>query len=255
MKKVLASDIDGTLLFEGVMYDRDKESIMKLKNHGYLFGVSTGRSYNGVKFIKEEHRIDPDFYVLLNGALVLDKDRKILKHEVIPYFIIEKIYNKYGNCKFFGLDGTDHTAVLAGSGDFVWDNIIRSTIEKVKDENYSLISMDFSHLPISEVDDECSKINEEFGEYIVSYRNSCYIDVVPRGCSKGSGVNIVCESLNVDKDDVYVIGDSFNDVSMFRETKNSFTLTHAEEKLKEYANFVVGSVSECIEKYIISGKK
>lgn len=254
MKKILASDIDGTLLFDGILHDSDKQSILRLMKQNYLFGVSTGRSYNGVKFIKEEYGIDLDFYVLLNGALVMDKYRKILKHEVIPYFIIEEIYNKYSNCKFLGLDGIDHTAVLIGHGEFTWDNIIRSTINEVENGKYSLISMDFSYLSAEEVDNVCMNINEKFNKYIVAYRNSYYIDVVPKGCSKGSGVNIISRNLNIDRDHIYVIGDSFNDVSMFEEFKNSFTLTHAEEKLKSYTNFVVDSVSECIEKYIICRK-
>ena len=57
--------------------------------------------------------------------------------------------------------------------------------------------------------------------------------------------------MNISMDNVYTIGDSFNDVSMFNITKNSFSFPNVEEKLKEHVNFIVDSVSECIEKHIL----
>ncbi len=251
MSKVLASDIDGTLFVNEKIHDIDKESILKLKNENYLFGVSTGRSYNGVKFIKEEYGIDIDFYVLLNGALVLDKNKNILEHKVIPYDIIKKIYTKYNYCDLLGLDGTDHTSILIGENKLTWDNIRNGNIDEAKNHDYSLISMDFSSIPLDKVDLISEEINKEFGEVVVSYRNSTFIDVVPKGCSKGTGLNIIINKLKLNRDNIYVIGDSFNDISMFKETKNSFTFNRAEERLKPHAKFIVDSVSECIEKYIL----
>ena len=48
----------------------------------------------------------------------------------------------------------------------------------------------------------------------------------------------------------YVIGDSFNDVSMFNITKNSFTFNRAEEEVKGYASELVDYVYEVVNKMI-----
>src|SRR5699024_3691247 len=113
-----------------------------------------------------------------------------------------------------------------------------------------LLSIHFANNKIEEIDEICNEINREFSQDVVAYRNAQFVDVVPKGCSKGNGVKQVCEMMNISMDNVYTIGDSFNDVSMFNITKNSFSFPNVEEKLKEHVNFIVDSVSECIEKHI-----
>lgn len=250
MKKLLASDLDGTLIFDGKLSEENKQSILKLKEKGYYFGVSTGRPYNGVSFLKD-HDINPDFYVLLNGALVINKDNKVLKHEVIPYEVIKSIYEKYNFCNLLGLDSGYETTILKGISKYCWGSTKFASIDEIKNEKHSLISIDFSNRELEEVDSICYDINNEFSNYIVAYRNSYFIDVVPKGCSKGDGVSLIIKDLNINKENLYVIGDSYNDISMFRESENSFTFNNVEEKIKDHTNYVVDSVSECIGKYML----
>ena len=104
MKKLLASDLDGTLIFNGKISDDDIESIARLRKENNIFGVSTGRPYNGVSFLTRDYGIEIDFYVLLNGTLVLDKNLNVLKHEKIPFDIVENIFHEYKDCSLFGID-------------------------------------------------------------------------------------------------------------------------------------------------------
>ena len=251
MKKLLASDIDGTLIHNGKIKQCDKESISKLRKSNNIFGVSTGRPYKGITFLVNEHGIDIDFYVLLNGAYILDKDLNVLKRELIPYHIIKTIFEKYDNYTLFGVEEGMQTSLLYGETVFYWDDIYKRTIDELEDKDCLLLSIHFENNTIEEVDEICNEINEEFSQDIVAYRNAQFVDVVSKGCSKGNGVKQVCEMMNISMDNVYTIGDSFNDVSMFNVTKNSFSFPNVEEKLKEHVNFIVDSVSECIEKHIL----
>lgn len=56
----------------------------------------------------------------------------------------------------------------------------------------------------------------------------------------------------IDASRVYSIGDSWNDLSMFKVAGNSFTFTSSEESLKEHVDYVVDSVSECILNNMVS---
>ena len=47
---------------------------------------------------------------------------------------------------------------------------------------------------------------------------------------------MILQDENLDADCLYCVGDSFNYVSMFNITKNSYTFNEAEEKVKTYAN-------------------
>lgn len=251
MKKILASDLDGTLIYYGELRDDEKKAIFKLKEVGHIFGVSTGRPYNGVEFLKEKYNLEIDFYVLLNGAFILDKDLNVLKHEKIDFSIVKIICNRYLDCSGIGIDSGYLTSILIGDKCSYKNNVNIESIDKLKDGSASLISLNFSNLDLDLVEKICLDLNKEFGEYIEAYRNSYYVDVVPKGCSKGNGVKLVANILNIDLDFVYTIGDSFNDVSMFKISNNSFTFPNVEEKLKEHANFIVESVSDCIYKYLL----
>lgn len=251
MRKLLASDLDGTLIDGGKLNNFNKESVLKLKSKNNFFGVSTGRPYNGVSFLKEEHGIDIDFYVLLNGALILDKNLKILKHEKIKYEIVVKIFEEYKDCNLFGIDEGFETNILIGDSHYSWGNTHFRSIDEMKGRGCSLISIDFSNRNIEDIEKVCSDIREKFSDHVVVYRNACFVDVVPKGCSKGEGVKLICETIGIDFKNVYTIGDSFNDITMFEITKNSFTFNNVEKDVKSHANYFVDSVSECIEKYIL----
>ena len=48
MKKLLASDIDGTLLLNNKIHDKSIDNIQRFKNEGHLFVLSTGRPLCGI---------------------------------------------------------------------------------------------------------------------------------------------------------------------------------------------------------------
>lgn len=57
------------------------------------------------------------------------------------------------------------------------------------------------------------------------------------------------EENNIDLDEIAVIGDSGNDISMFEITKNSFAMSRAPKFVKEKANYIVDRVYN-MEEYI-----
>ena len=87
MKKVFASDFDGTLYFYKASDERKlpPENVEKVKQYqeaGHLFGLCTGRQVGGLTpFIGGIIR--PDFYITSSGANIVDSDmRPILKRGV-----------------------------------------------------------------------------------------------------------------------------------------------------------------------------
>ena len=77
MKKVFASDFDGTLYFYKAE-DPDKlpmESVEKIREYqeaGHLFGLCTGRQVGGLTpFITGF--VEPDFFITSSGANIVDR--------------------------------------------------------------------------------------------------------------------------------------------------------------------------------------
>lgn len=252
MKKLLATDLDGTLIINNEISIKNIESVKSLRERENVFVVSTGRPLNGVGYLEEEYDIEIDYYILLNGALILDGDKKVVKHEFMKKNIVKEILDTYktkdmkislesGYCTYL-LDKSTHLPYP--------NNRFIESMEKVE-ENISLISIFMPTYDILKIDEIKDSINKNYKGTLVAYRNSSYIDIVPKGCSKGAGVEFIANKELLKNKNTYTIGDSWNDVSMFKVSKNSFTFNYVEDKLKKEANHLVDSVSECIENYVL----
>ena len=77
------------------------------------------------------------------------------------------------------------------------------------------------------------------------------IEITPKGCSKGSRVRDYCTINNISDDEICVVGDSGNDISMFKEFKNnSFCMAKAPEVVKKYAKYTIDKFED-LSRYII----
>jgi len=92
------------------------------------------------------------------------------------------------------------------------------------------------------------RLNEEFGaDMDISPSSKNFLEVVEKGSDKGNGVRRVCDYYGLSLNEVAVIGDGLNDISMLKITPHSFVLNHAKEEVKAYASRLVESVEEAIE--------
>lgn len=252
MKKLLATDLDGTLLKDNKVTKENSESVDKLLKSENLLVISTGRPYNGITMLKEENKINANYYILLNGALILDSlgnkiYQKIIKKDIIKdilnYLIEESLYTS--------VESGFLTYMLTDRVDVPYPNKKRvNSIDEINEE-LSLISLYNPLKDREEIEDIKNRINKKYGNYIIAYRNDIYIDVVPIGCSKGNALKELIKQEDISEENAYAIGDSWNDISMFEVVKNSFTFHHVENELKNHASYLVSSVSECIEKFIL----
>jgi len=93
-----------------------------------------------------------------------------------------------------------------------------------------------------------NQINHFFGSTITAYPNNFVVDIVPKGVSKGSGMDFVLTYSSVDDDSIYAIGDSYNDIPLLEQVENSYAIATAPEEVQEVASETVSSISELIQK-------
>ena len=267
MRILLASDLDKTLIFDNKISEENKDAIRRFKEAGGVFAISTGRPYNGVEKVIEELRVEPDYLILNNGALIITGGEEIVHREFIPFNVVKNIFNDMDNDEVvisvetgfrtypIDLKSKGAEAAFISDIDSTFKNLeLIDKLDEVSEEDkekIAAISLFLPRVDINEVQAACDYVNDNYGNYVIAYRNTRFIDIVPIGCSKGSGVKWVSDEENIDIKDVYVIGDSWNDDSMFEITDKSFTFTYAEEELKEKTNYIVETVAECIDKYIL----
>lgn len=116
-----------------------------------------------------------------------------------------------------------------------------------KDYSINIMSIYALNNDINNAENLKDYINDNYGEFVTAYRNKYFVDVVFKNCSKATGIEKVCNKFKLHDDNVYVIGDSWNDLSMFERYNNSYTFSYAEEELKPKANNIVDAFYNCID--------
>ena len=106
---------------------------------------------------------------------------------------------------------------------------------------------------------ELSKeINKQLRSNFPSLESSWSIivnEITPKGCNKGDGLVEYCRKLNINHDDVYVVGDSGNDISMFNAFhEHSYCMAHAYPSVKKYAKHVITRVHK-LGKLVLKGEE
>lgn len=263
--KILASDLDGTLIKEQKISKKDLDALKKLKENGHKVIVSTGRTLSGVQSVFNDFPFEYDYLVLCNGGLVLNKNNEIIHDKSIDYTIKNSIVNEFyndGTLLMYYDNGKD-TCLINNSSvdtsnledDFVETFSNRIEIEDARNAKgtYKMMSVFDVSGSIEKCEDVKNKILDKYGDYVEAYRNQCFVDIVPKGCSKGNGLMMILEDEKMSTDDIYTVGDSFNDVSMFNITKNSYTFNEAEDLVKPHANNLIDYVYEIVEEILSSG--
>lgn len=259
MKKLLAADVDGTLYVNEEVHDKSIEYIKKFRNDGNAFLLCTGRNLGGLKHIITDYDIEVDGFVLCNGSVLLDKDFNVIHSANIQDNIIKKAfeeckeneeYNFYfaDNDKMYIVDGYNSNPMISAGNAKNMEIIIIDEKDFYKNEyTANVIGLEVKDRCIEKAKGKLIKLEGILGNEVSLYRNQSFIDIAPKGCSKSEGIAKVLDNYGVVDDNVFVIGDSWNDLSMFEKYKNSYTFTYAEEELQKHAANVVDAFYDCLE--------
>ena len=102
------------------------------------------------------------------------------------------------------------------------------------------------------------EINKELREKYPEIESSWSLivnELTPKDCNKGAGLERYCELTNTDPNDLLVVGDSGNDITMFnRFHENSYCMAHAYPSVKKYAKHVITRVYK-LDKLVLKGEK
>ena len=234
----LASDIDGTLVFNQQIKKQDKEAIEKYQKK-HLFGVCSGRPRCAL-FDLEKLKLD--FYILSSGALILDKDLNIIQDFPMKKEIVQQIFNEYKK--------KAHIILQTGNADDFYATLkedynpklkVISSFKEVEHEIIYGISLVFKDDKITKK--ACLEINQKYQE-VEGFQNRNSIDIVRKGCSKGTGIKIIKEHYRLEK--MAGIGDSYNDLPMLKVVDTAFTFKTSPQEIQKQVHYCVNDIAEAI---------
>lgn len=244
--KIFISDFDGTLCCTPESTLADREAINRFREKGNKFGIASGRSLSSLKILQEKNI--PSDFLLANTTSVCTAESKIIfsqkiRSGIIPYLF--ECITKEGGLVFsitkefedFFIPTGDETYKMRGK------EISLSSVEKL--EYFSQVS---TILPTTDAASRVvKKINKNFSDTLSSYQNGICIDIISKGWSKATGIAKLAELYSIDTQDIYTIGDNYNDILMLS-AFNSFVVANAPAEIKRYASIgVVPTVADAIE--------
>ena len=255
-KKVFASDFDGTLYFYKAEVKLPPESVEKIRAYqaaGHLFGLCTGRQVGGLTpFITGF--VEPDFYITSSGANIVDRHFQPILKRGIERSAAEAILNELrpkgyrmtvdigGDiCVFNKMDYPGKYYVITGLDDAPEGLIHQVSAHTESLEDAAAVS---------------AMINERYGEYVTAFQNVIEVDIAPKGCSKGKGVQFLREYMKDRLGDcvLYGIGDSVNDLPLIEAADVSYTFPYAPEELQKRATKVVETICDALDDSMNDGR-
>lgn len=220
MIRLLASDIDGTLMREGerVIPPALFPLIRELHARGVYFAACSGRQYSNLRHLFAPVA-DEIGYICENGSLVVWQG-KILSKETIDRTIGQALMRK----------------ILAQPGSEVLLSGVHTCYTQPKNPDYVTHLRDHVGNDTTVVDDVCaveepfikislyrkSGVDEalaaqftEFAPYLVpAVGRSSWMDFLREGCGKGTALDVLCAHLHVDKNECVAFGDNENDLPL-----------------------------------------
>lgn len=270
MIKLIASDMDGTLLND--KHDIDKETveaIKKAEDKGIIFVISTGREYNTVKGVLEKHNIKCQC-ILSSGAEYRDEDGRILELINIDENNSRKILKLFDKYKLAARIFTNKGVFTSSNEKGALQEVSYRTMsfnpgltyeeaeKKAKEDGifmnlHYIDNLDdfFKHgIEIRkfvafhkdvEVIRKIKKEAEELEGLDVSSSFSDNIEITNIKAQKGIILEKAASKMGINKNEVMVLGDSFNDYSMFKIFEESVAMENAIKEIKEAAKYITKS--------------
>ena len=233
MKKMLVSDYDGTFYTDEDNVKLNVEEVEKFRRLNNLFVIATGRSYYDFGKKKKKYDIKYDYLVINHGATILNKEEETISNYVIDENVKLDLVKE--------LDLQDQEIMFACSG-------LESRVS-IKNKNITKINKKYRTLEeAKEINDY---INKKYKDKVESYLlpTSNAVEVISAKTNKAKAVQELSNLENIKKDNVYTIGDSYNDVEMI-EKFNGYSIENAKEEVKKVSKGECSSVSKLIKKLI-----
>ncbi|MGC6767254.1 Cof-type HAD-IIB family hydrolase [Enterococcus sp. LJL128] len=271
MIKLIASDMDGTLLDSKMAVSKDNASaIREAARQGVEFMVATGRAYTEAKPPLEEAGIECAM-ITLNGAQVFDKDgnsvfvagiEKDTVHEVLDMLDQHEVYYEIST----------NEGIFSEKQEKRIENFATHIASTMPHLTYKVaIAMAAAHLSLLEItyvkdmrelidreDIEVLKIIgfsiegpkvlgpvslklDKLPDVVVTSSAQNNIEVNHKNAQKGIAVANIAKKKGISADEVMTIGDNFNDVSMLQWAGVSFAMGNAEVEVKDYAKYTTAT--------------
>lgn len=264
MIKLIASDLDGTLLQNGAqeLTPRALELIRALIENGVHFVAASGRQYDNEVHLFEPIK-DQISYVAENGSVCIHKGN-VISRTVIEPDLVRRIIDEVKQNGAFELllSREDACFIENNDPDFVDHivNVMKNTtqiVDDVRNVEGPILKVAICNmkdgLPI--VEKYLHYLQEKFGAEIkVVTSGNIWIDFIAPGTNKGTALLKLMKQLQIMPEECMAFGDQYNDVEMLQTVGTSYAMSNSAPGISYYSTYITDSVEDVLEDVLASIK-
>ncbi|MDD2978413.1 MAG: HAD family hydrolase [Hespellia sp.] len=257
MIKLIASDLDGTLLQNGALVPSDYSLhlIEKLMKKGIRFVAASGRQYQNLKRIFGPLS-DKISYVAENGALAIHEENVLLRGVISPELTASIIAELKKRDDFEILLSREDACYIEGKNPEFVAHIrdeLKNTCVVVDDIStvegpilkIALCSMNEGHHII---DKYLKHLQDMFDSQIrVVTSGNIWIDFIAPNTNKGIALQRLLDEFHIKPEECMAFGDQYNDVEMLQLVGTSYAMANAAPGISYYSTYVTNSVDDVLE--------
>ncbi|MDD3337229.1 MAG: Cof-type HAD-IIB family hydrolase [Lachnospiraceae bacterium] len=244
MIKVIAADMDGTLLNDEHALDQETyDAIKQAIDRGMRFIIATGRNLNSVEETLQGFDLPCD-YVLASGAEIRDRKHRVLRRVGMPWETVERVLacldsyhvvpnilsDEHHHCigtreaveaslvqdmKLFHMTASDEKIINSE----LYQNMLKNLVLLPDVQALKALQIPVYKISLNSGDagflEEIRRELERIDDLAVASSFPFNIEITDVRAQKGPALKYFIEKQGYHMDEVMVLGDSMNDYSMF----------------------------------------
>lgn len=249
MIKLIASDVDGTLVKDSspYIYPEMLQMIRELKSKGILFCVASGRQYYSIRNMFKEVA-DDIAYIAENGAHIVYKGQnlKVTQMQREDAEGIVRMYREHDDICECIVSTPKATLMETDNREFI--ELIRNGYRNKYELVHDVLD---TQEPIIKVSIYAKNSIRRLGEdeLIPKWKDKVkatmageeWADFMAKDVDKGHALKFLADHLNINKEEIVAFGDNDNDIGMLKCAGKSYAVATARDSVKTIADEICPS--------------
>jgi Cof subfamily protein (haloacid dehalogenase superfamily) len=248
---MVVADVDGTLLTEDkVLTKRAQAAVRALHDAGIRFAITSGRPPLGMAMLFDPLELDTPI-AGFNGGLFVRRDLSIIAQKTLPSDIARQALELFrahdldawiycGNDWLITKPGAPHVAREAWTVKF--EPKVVANFDDRLDNVAKIVGISDDHDRVQRCEADAQAA---FGGRATASRSQpYYLDITNKDANKGAVVDYLSHHMAVPPEEIVTIGDSPNDVLMFRRSGLSIAMGNASDQVKAQAQVTTESYKD-----------
>ena len=285
-RRLISTDLDGTIVFNGTISLRDREAMARWRAAGNLLVINTGRSVSALEHVVVPMGLEFDNAILYTGAAIVDEDIRVQCSTALPAGVVEDILDFVEGAPGVTVftTGLDEDLLIydtIGSGSELLTLFRPATRRELDGREVIGVPMRFTDPEMAARTE--TYLHRRWEGQAAGFRNQDFIDVVPASASKGEGLRRLVASLaeppagetdgrtgeastgeaseapvggsaglgvgpgTAELVETWSIGDSWNDISMHQAADHSYALPWSPPEVVAQCDGTVSSLADLID--------